>query len=441
MTPNSKETFAPRSHEVTASGFDYTPAKIPTNLPDSQIIQSNVGTIKDLITLFSAIFCHSIAYGIIMVMIALKLEANVKNEVLISVSSAVQIIAGIVFARFLPIIGRKIGLINLIYCGSLISAVSAILLFFYSNFFLWVLLIYAYGTSLFICGVTRQTIMIDLAPKHMRAMVISLGGMVVALGNGSGPILLELIKTSDSFFTFALAGSLFLISTLPISHLKKSTTNIREEKRISVSRYIKNSPKIMFAGFAVNYITSSTSAFLIIYGIKIGMGQYQSSLLISIFLLGSILSLPIAYLIDFFNRRFVMIFCAVLSLIGISLLYVTSDFQKVYTLLFLTFGCLIGTKLSAVVLINDKYKSTQRLAVNSAFSRVSLTGNITGLFSTGIFMKLCGPTGLWISSICMLSLFLIFCGKNYYHKIKNGEVSLKDFSILNKKTNEDIIEV
>jgi len=91
-------------------------------------------------------------------------------------------------------------------------------------------------------------------------------------------------------------------------------------------------------------------------------------------------------------------------------------------------------------LINEKYKSTQRLAVNSAFSRISLSGNIIGLFSAGIFMKLLGPIGLWISSIFILCLFLLFCINNYRQKIKNGEINLKDFSILNKKTDENFVE-
>ncbi len=301
-------------------------------------------------------------------------------------------------------------------------------------------MVYLYGTSLFICGVTRQTVMIDLAPKNMRAIVISLGGMTVALGNSLGPILLDLIKTHDSFLTFTIASALFLSSTLPLASLRKSTTNIREEKKIGVWRYIKNSPKIMFAGFAVNYVISATSAFLIIYGIKIGMPKSQAYLLVSVLLFGSIFSLPLGYLVDIFNRRFLMIFSSFLSLICIILLFLNQDFQKIYTLLFITFGCLIGMKLSAVVLINEKYKPTQRLAVNSAFSRVSLSGNIIGLFATGIFMKCCGPKGLWISSIIILSLFLLFCFLNYLDKFKKKEINLQDFSILNKKTDDQFIE-
>ncbi len=424
---HSKQEVITRSYDLAGSGFSALPLKVPT--PDSQEINSNVGTVRDITALFSSIFLSAIGFGILMVMIALKLNEFIKNEILMSISSAMQIFAGVVFARFLPTMGRKFGMVGTIYIGSIISAISAIIFYFYINYFWWILVIFIYGISCFINGVTRQT-------------VISLGGMLVAVGNSLGPVLLEIIKTSDSFITFAIACSFFLTSILPLSRLKKFEGAIREEKRISLWRYIQNSPKIMFAGFCVNYVISSSNAFLIIYGIKIGMPEGESSLLLSIFLFGSIFSIPIAYMVDTLNRRFLMMFSALLSIICIYLLYTNQDQDRIYILLFIMFGCLMGTKLSAVVLINEKYKPTQRLAVNSAFAKISLCGNIFGIFLTGTIMKVTGSGGLWISSMFILSLFLIFCGLNYCRKILRKEYNIRYFSFFNKKnTNENFSEI
>ncbi len=178
----------------------------------------------------------------------------------------------------------------------------------------------------------------------------------------------------------------------------------------------------MFAGFSVNYALSASNTFLIIYGIKIGIASNEAALLYSVLLFGTIFSIPIGYLTDHINRRFLMIFSAFLALICVFLLYFNQNHDNIYLLLFLTFGCMTGIKLPAIVLINEKYKPTQRLAVNAAFAKFCLIGNITGIFTTGAIMKLSGPKGLWLSIIIILSLFIIFCIYNYVSKLIKGDL-------------------
>ncbi|MBP7710404.1 MAG: MFS transporter [Rickettsiales bacterium] len=424
-----------RSYENGSSGFSPLPLK---KVSDDHEFHWTFGLVKDFAAIFSAIFLSAIGYGILMVMIALKLEANVKNEVLISVSTAVQIGAGVIFSRFLPSMGRKAGMINSIYFGSILSAICSILLYWYLGYFFWLVTVFCIGTSFFICGVTRNTIMMDLAPPQIRAMVISVGTMLVAIGNSLGPIVLNLFKTHDSLASFVLASGFFLASIVPLERLRKVDASVREEKTIGVWRYIKNSPKIMFAAFSVSYAMSSASAFLIIYGIKIGMLKDEASLLLSVLLFGTIFYIPIGYLANILNRRFMMITSATLALVCAHTLFINQNHDHIPILLFLLFGALAGVKLPAIVLINEKYKATQRLAVNSAFSRFSMIGNIFGLFTTGALMKVFGPHGLWLSLILVLSFFLIFCTANYARKIFRGEFKPEYFSIFNKHLSEQI---
>jgi len=432
-----KNEVITRNYDVTGSGFSILPTTPKTTPSENEKFRWTVSLIKDLLAIFSSTFLSALGYGMLMVMIAIKMEANIKNEVLMSLAAATQIGAGVIFSRFLPSMGQKTGMVNSIYIGTLISAVCSLLLYQYFGYILWILTIFGLGTSLFISGITRNTIMIDLAPTHVRAMVISFGTMLVAVGNSCGPVILNLLKTGDSFTSFVVASVFYLLSMLPLARLKKIDANVREDKKISIWRYIKNSPKIMFAGFSVSYAMASSSAFLIIYGIRIGMPPSEASLLLSILLFGTILYIPIGYLADRFNRRMLMISFAILSLVCANFLYINHNPEHISLLLFALFGCLAGIKLPAIVLINEKYKPTQRLAVNSAFSRMSLSGNICGLFITGAFMKHFGPQGLWLSVTIILMFFLIFCGMNYVKKILRKEFKTKDFSFFNKKNNNE----
>ncbi len=431
---SKKQILISRNYNSSGSGF----ATLPLN--SSKNSENNLTLIQDLVAIFLAIFLSSIGYGILMVLISLRLEANVKNEILISISAATQIGAGVIFSKFLPKIGQNFGLIKTIQIGSLISAACSLLLYHYFGYIFWLMIIYFIGTSFFVCGVSRNTAMIDLAPSKIRALIISFGTIIVAVGNAAGPLILKLLNSSDNFFAFLLAALFFVFSTLPLPRLKKIDSKIRESKAISVWRYIKNSPKIMFAGFCVSYAMSSASAFIIIYGIRIGMAQNEAAILLSILLLGTIFSMPIAYLADIFNRRFIMILSAFLAIICAIFLNFASDLKNIHILLFLMFASLSGLKIPALVLINEKYKPTQRLAVNSAFSRFGLIGNIVGLFCTGILINLFGPNGLWLSIIFIIGIFLLFCAVNYRKKFKNGEIKFSDFSIFNKQQTEQIYD-
>ncbi len=434
-----KREVTTRNYDTAGSGFAPLPIQNQSTEKKDRV-EWTPSLVRDFSAIFSSIFLSAIGYGILMVMIALRMDTHIKNEILMSVSTATQIGAGVIFSRFLPSMGRKTGLVQSIYIGTSISAVFAIFAYFYINYAFWLITIFALGTSFFICGVTRNTIMIDMAPPHMRALIISIGTMLVAIGNSFGPIFLNFLQTSDTFISFALASGFYLLSMLPLSRLKRVDVGVREEKKIGIWRYIKNSPKIMFAGFSVSYAMSSSSAFLIIYGIQIGMPKDDASLLLSVLLFGTIFSIPIGYLADIFNRRMMMISSTVLALIFSLSIYFNHDHQKIHVLLFLMFGCLAGIKLPAVVLINEKYKPTQRLAVNSAFSRFSLIGNICGLFTTGAIMKCCGPQGLWLSVSVILFTFLVFCCHNYAIKIMRKEFNFKDLSIFNKNQNEQLPE-
>lgn len=236
----SRQETVTRGYDFTNTGF--APLSLQKSDPENEKFHWSLSIIHDIAAIYASIFLAAVAYGILMVLIALKLEANVKNEVLMSFSAATQIGAGVIFSRFLPSLGRKTGLVNSIYVGSFVSAICAVFLYKYVNYPLWILTIFIFGTALFTCGVTRATIMIDLAPQHVRAMVISVGTMLVAIGNAVGSIVLGLMGSLESFTSFFVAAAFYLLSAVPLARLKKIDSNMREEKKIGIWRYLKNSP-------------------------------------------------------------------------------------------------------------------------------------------------------------------------------------------------------
>lgn len=107
-----KHELASRSYDLRGSEFSALQLGKKNQNSENQKFTWSESLVKDLAAIFSSIFLSAIGYGMLMVLIAFKLESNVKNEVLISISTATQIGAGVIFSRFLPKIGRKIGMIK-----------------------------------------------------------------------------------------------------------------------------------------------------------------------------------------------------------------------------------------------------------------------------------------------------------------------------------------
>lgn len=326
-----------------------------------------------------------------------------------------QIFAGIFFAKYLPRVSKKLGIIRTIQIATITAAIMALVMYQYFGYFIWLFTIFIFGTSLFAFGVIRQSITLDISPNNHKAIIISTGGMLMSFGNALGPILLKFIGT-DGFTPHLVASLFYIASMLPMLLFKNANSIVREDKKISIFRYIKISPKIMFGGFTFNYVQSSVSTFLIIYGIRSGMEIGQASLLFSVLLFGTVFSVPMGYFTDIINRRFLMMVCTTLSFICAVSLFFAHEITEMAVLLFLLFGFMIGIKLPALILINEKYKPTQRLAVNSAFAKICLTGNIFGIFITGAIMEIAGSQGLWFSIIAMLFLYLSLNITTYWHK-------------------------
>jgi MFS family permease len=312
--------------------------------------------------------------------------------------------------------------------ATIIAAIAAVAFYQYLGYFSWLILVFIFGSALFTFAIVRQTMVFEVAPVKHRALLLSTSGMLVALGTSLGAMMMKFID-HDTITPHVIASVFYLLSTIPMFFVSGISSKIRKNKKIGLLRYIKNSPKIMLGGFSFNFVNASVSSFLVIYGIKSGMSISQASVLLSVLLLGTVFSIPMGFLTDKINRRFLMLFCTIFSLIFAILIPFCRDLQLTSAFLFLMFGFSIGIKLPALILINEKYKPTQRLAVNSAFNRMCLIGSICGILITGLIMKIFGPIGLWISVIFTLSSYLLFTIFNYSQKIANKEPIIGDFFV------------
>jgi MFS family permease len=429
-----------RDQSKSSKNFNYNhEGIIDSSINKNEIdknITLNLVVFKDLLTIFSSILLSAIGYGIMTVLISVRLQQFVKDEILISISTLFQIGSGIIFSKYVPAITNKFGLTRTIFLSTLATAICCVLMFKFVNYGLWLIIVYLYGATIFICSINRGTAMVDLTPLQLRSIVISIGLTLIPVGSGLAPLILNLLNTRDTIWSFLLASFVFLLSYLPIHLLKKINSIVRENKKFVAWRYIKNSPKIFASCFTSSFIMSSVGVFSIIYGLQIGMPQNKAAILLTALFFGTIFNIPIGILCNYISIRFIILFSTISSIIVIYLLYNYRTEENIFLLFFLLYGFMSGIKLPANVLINEKYQANQRIIVMSTFSRVSITGTICGIINTGLSMKFLGTQGIWITYFIMLIIFLFFWIFNYIFKFINHSLSFKDLTFFKQKINE-----
>ncbi len=301
-----------RKHNISKvlCSLDYA----ETNLIQNTITNNQNTQTKSLFLVMLSIFIASVAYGLLLVFISIRLEHNIKNTFLISLSAIIQIGAGVIFSQFLPNFAKKAGMVKSIIISTSITSIASLCLYKFISFYLWLVIIYVLGTSLFNTAITRNTLMINLATPSQRAFIIALASTLVSCGNAFGPVLLNLFNWQDNFFTFMLIAGIFLASGFVLIKIKTEEINITEQNNASFYKYILNSPKIMFSGFSYSFILTACTSFAIVYALKIGMAPEKASLLLSTFLFGTIFHVPISYFCYVIKPRFLMIFGATISL-------------------------------------------------------------------------------------------------------------------------------
>lgn len=409
--------------------FDCAENNIINNLASLSNHQQKKVNQKELFLLMLSIFIASIAYGLLLVFIAIRLEQNTQNSLLISLSTIVQIGAGVIFSQFLPNFAKKVGLVKSIIVSTVITAFSALCLYKFISFYLWLIVVYCLGTSLFTTNITRNTLMINLAEPKKRAFIIALGSTLASCGNALGPVLLNFFNWQDNFFTFLCIAGIFLASAFILSKVQTEEISIAEQKNVSLWKYLIYSPKIMISGFSYSFILTSCMSFAVIYGLKIGMEPHKASLLLSAFLFGNICYVPISWFCSVIKLKLLMIIGAIFSLLCIVYIFIFLNTNNIFWLFFCLFVSLSLMKLSTIILINEKYNNTQRLIANSAFSRLTLLGSISGLVVVGILNIFYPQKGLWLGSGFMLLLFLIFCLGNYFYKLYYRKIIFSSLSI------------
>ncbi|MER8690439.1 MFS transporter [Mesorhizobium sp. M1136] len=361
-----------------------------------------------VVILTAAIF--GLTYGLSAPLIALELAEAGYSESLIGANSAMYAIGVLLAAPYLPRLAQQLGFVRLAK-GALIAS-GGLFVFFPLAPFLWVWfpLRAALGAASETLFVVSETWLNQLAGERNRGRMIAIYMTALSCGTAIGPAILVLVGREESL-AFIVGAAIALVACVVLIVGRPDAAKPAREDIGNPFRYLKLAPVAVASSVLNAALEAAGLSLLPLYAIRLGWPEHSATLLLTVLLIGSILlQLPIGWLGDRMDRRWLLIALAAISAIGAlawPLAFLHPWFA--YSLLFLWGGAFVGIYTTTVAMLGEAYKDAELLSIYALLSIAWGIGALLGPLIAGMAME-SSPHGLPVFAAITCGGFTLFAG-------------------------------
>lgn len=230
-----------------------------------------------------------------------------------------------------------------------------------------------------------------------RGRVFATYTMVNLAATTAGQLLL-ITGDSSGYIFFVLAAVFYACSLFPTALSTSAAPQPLVKPKLDLKSLWLNSPIAVVAVFMIGVSNSSFGTLAAVYGQQIGLEVSSIALLVSTtILMGALFQLPVGWLSDKVDRRFVLIGIAIIAAI-VDLFFLIFQPRDVATVLIAgsLFGAMIYAMYPVVVShANDHADANSFLKISSGLLLVFGAGSIVGPIFGGGLMALSGPDSLF----------------------------------------------
>jgi MFS family permease len=356
-------------------------------------------------------FSYWLIIGLSFSMFSVILQKNNVPEFLIGFSSSFRETCGILLMFFIPYLVNKFGLKKISAVSVLLYTSSMLLLPFYVNYSVWLLL-----TIVFSCGMMAFGTFIDsllnVMSKDNKGKMNGLMNTIVLLSFSLPPLLINYIL-EDKYSLFLFIGVLNIMNLLFFSKLETEYKEVKFVKELNLIKYFKEMPVVVLSKILFEFASNMLFIFTVIYAHNNGYTYEIGGLFLTIYCISGLLT---SYLVGYIfnkskNKKLLLIAgsLATILLIAIIPIFVKSLFiiSAIYIAMglstnFMYLGCLI--------ILNENYKDEELVSVNSTLAIldsgstivVGIVGGLTMQYYNSMTHSIC-----WLGLVYILSLLIL----------------------------------
>ena len=360
-----------------------------------------------LIGCIAATTTVTVALGVAWPLLAIVLEEQGVPAWLNGLSASSQMIAVLFIAPLGPRIIGALGTTRSMAIGIVGMAVSMLLLPVFPNVWAWFPIRFALGffaELVFTCG---DIWINQIATDKIRGRLIGIYGVFLTAGFALGPAAIAVLG-SDNWHALFLGTAVVALGLIQLYIARELAPAIEGKPRARMAHFLRIAPTLLMAGLMYGLIDSSTLSLLPVYGIEKGLDAQSAALLLTMFVVGSLLGqLPIGWLSDNMDRRQLMAICILITMLTLLMMPSAIGNTALTWVVMLTMGVGLGSfYIIAMAMMGDRFKGAELVGINATFMFAWGLGLVIGPAIGGSAIDTLGPDGMPTVSAGLCGVFL-----------------------------------
>ena len=366
---------------------------------------------RELNLLFLSIFLFAITLGMNAVSFPAILNKNGVDAARIGIAFTLDCLGGILISFFLSLIVSRLKMMKTMAFAAIAYSVIILTIYFYQNFYLWMLLAFTMGGLWFMYVITRQSWLNILLTEKTRGVGLGVFSMLISAGIALGPVVVKFVG-AENYLSFVIAALLTLISFLCLLPLADNQQPVLEPRRIALKEFFQTNPRIFLARFFLDLQTYVLITFTVIFGVKIGLSYEVAGLLISAYMASGFCDLAIGFLLKKWNPYQLINYGFLGSMCSFLLIIFFHNYKFLLCCYFL-FGVFVACiYVSSFKVCNDDFRAQKLVAANATFQLIGALGSLSGSLIGGVLFNVFGAIGfpitIVLSCACCLWFFAIY---------------------------------
>ena len=241
----------------------------------------------------------------------------------------------------------------------------------------------------------------EASSPHSRGKVYGVYAMVNLSALTTGQLLLT-IEAPTIFFFFVLAAVFYNLALIPTALSSSAAPKPLTKTRLNLRLLWNNSPVAVVAVFLVGFSNGSFATLAAVYGRQIGLDTSAIALFVSMpILAGALAQIPVGYLSDRIDRRFVLIGVAVAALLAelLFILFSTTTPAVAIAIAAVVGGGIYSLYPVIIAHANDYAAPDDYVRTSGGLLLLFGFGSIFGPLVAGLVMSRIGPSGLFVTML------------------------------------------
>jgi MFS family permease len=351
--------------------------------------------VRNLMAVSAVLGVAALVHGFSLPLLSLVLERQGVGPTMIGLSTAVQYLAVLVAAPFVPGLMARQGPVPMMIWSIFATALLLLALPAFPDVYIWFVLRFLLGIAESFMWIAGEAWLNHVAEDARRGRTVALYGMAAGGGFALGPLLLAALG-SEGWTPFLVCAAITMLAMLPFGLVRGRAPRLEGVPSASARTYLLLAPVAMLGYFVFAATDAIVMSFFPIYGVGEGLTETAAIGLIGIFAIGTIaFQLPVGWLMDRFNAM-VIVLVGIMIMLGasIALPWAVPHAGWNSAFMFVFGGTFAALYIIPLTMLGRRFKGADLSAAASVFSVMFCFGALSGPPLAGVGMAYLGNDGM-----------------------------------------------